>query len=120
MATDGYRRGILKRAQRDGWHVVMSDHHVKLIAPDGSAIITSSSPRDWRTPRNMRARIRQKGFGQQSTKDVPKKTPKPKRKRLHHSPPLLEAAWLPPQPPPLSKPKSSPVVRVDGLSVRCR
>jgi hypothetical protein len=62
MNNDGYRKNIFKIARSQGWVITMSDHHVKLIAPNGLVIVTSSTSSDWRAAANMLSRMRQLGF----------------------------------------------------------
>lgn len=62
--TDKDTRAIVARAEAAGWSVRSGkSNHLKFFDPDGRFVTTSSStPSDWRTQRNLRARLRREGL----------------------------------------------------------
>lgn len=56
-------KDLLKAAKKAGWTVEKRNHgHIKLTAPNGEFIFTSSTPSDWRATLNLAAHLRRLGL----------------------------------------------------------
>lgn len=54
---------ILREAEKQGCRIEQSKgNHWKIFVPNGSIIVTASTPSDYRSLRNTRARLRKAGI----------------------------------------------------------
>lgn len=55
-------QAIFKQLKKQGWSVELRKcNHWRLTAPDGRVTYTGGSPSDWRSVRNLRAKLRRMG-----------------------------------------------------------
>lgn len=56
------QRDLAKRAAKQGWRIEQGGKHLKWYSPDGQIIIVSSvTPSDWRSHKNLEARLKRAG-----------------------------------------------------------
>jgi hypothetical protein len=61
-------RALARAAHRTGWRVTLTGTgHLRWEAPDGTVVITPSTPSDHRSYRNSRARLRRAGLRDEET-----------------------------------------------------
>ena len=56
-------RALAKLAEAQGWTVTRTRNgHLKWVSPQGSVVISPSTPSDWRSMKNHLAHLRRAGF----------------------------------------------------------
>ncbi len=68
LRIPGALRSLARAAHRAGWSITLTGTgHLRWESPDGTVVITPSTPSDHRSSRNSRARLRRAGLKEEES-----------------------------------------------------